>query len=345
MAISVTPTAQISNGNSTSGAAGSSTVGGLASEPAAAGDFASLLAGQIGDISQFLASSTSESPLALPALSGHEADEDLLASGESDDTNTGPLSTFALLDVLAIRAGNSKQDISDESSLGSRRGCDVLISEEFRNATKTSLSSNNPITLTAAKPLTDMALLDNSEPAKVAGDPVSATPTSSAGAFAAQERASNAARTDNQQSISTPMHDPRWAQQLGERVAWLARGNVQNAQININPAQLGPIQINISLNGDQMTANFVSAHQEVRQALEDAMPRLREMLSGAGINLGQSNVGSQAQQQARQDSSPQTRDTPRYGSEDAILPQDKPTDSRITGLPIQRGRGMVDLFA
>lgn len=150
-------------------------------------------------------------------------------------------------------------------------------------------------------------------------------------------------RNEATHSIATPVHDPRWAQQLGDRMVWMSRGDIQSAQININPAQLGPIQINISLNGDQMTAHFVAAHQEVRQALDDAMPRLREMLSGAGINLGQANVGSQTPQQQGNGTFAMNSNTPRSGNEDVIL---SPKDSASTGSrPINQGRGLVDLFA
>lgn len=150
-------------------------------------------------------------------------------------------------------------------------------------------------------------------------------------------------RSDATHSIATPVHDPRWAQQLGDRMVWMTRGDIQSAQININPAQLGPIQINISLNGDQMTAHFVAAHQEVRQALDDAMPRLREMLSGAGINLGQANVGSQTPQQQGNGASDMGSNTPRSGNEEVIL---SPNDSASASTrPITQGRGLVDLFA
>jgi len=146
---------------------------------------------------------------------------------------------------------------------------------------------------------------------------------------------------DGPAAIHTPLHDPRWNQQLGDRVLWMARGEAQTAQINITPAQLGPIKISISLQGDQMTAQFISAHQEVRQALEDAMPRLREMLSGAGINLGQANVGAQQQQR---DTRAQFAATVPSAGEEAILPGDASRNT-LPAQPLHRGRGMIDLFA
>jgi flagellar hook-length control protein FliK len=51
------------------------------------------------------------------------------------------------------------------------------------------------------------------------------------------------------------------------------------------------ITLNVN-NNNQATASFVAHHPEVRHALENAMPRLREMLGDAGIQLGQSNVSA-----------------------------------------------------
>jgi flagellar hook-length control protein FliK len=153
--------------------------------------------------------------------------------------------------------------------------------------------------------------------------------------------AAGSALKDGSPAIQAPLHDPRWNQQLGDRVLWMARGEAQTAQISITPAHLGPIQISISLQGDQMTAHFISAHQEVRQALEDAMPRLREMLSGAGINLGQANVGAQQQQR---DTRAQFAAAVPSAGEEAILPGDASWNT-LPAQPLQRGRGMIDLFA
>ena len=145
-------------------------------------------------------------------------------------------------------------------------------------------------------------------------------------------------------TVTTPLQDNRWAQDFSERIVWVARNDQQVAQINISPAQLGPVQITLNMNGDQASIAFASPHAEVRKAIEDAMPNLREMLSSAGISLGQSNVGAQLQQQQRDTAALFTNGN-RSAGETAILPADSRSGSISTGLPIQRGRGLVDLFA
>lgn len=144
--------------------------------------------------------------------------------------------------------------------------------------------------------------------------------------------------------IPVSLQDHRWAGHVGEQVVWMAKHEQQSAQININPPQLGPLQITLNLNGDQASAMFVSPHAEVRQAIQDAMPQLRDMLATSGINLGQANVGSQTPDQQRELAF-QFANQNRARNEDAILPADKQTIASSGALPIHRGRGMVDLFA
>lgn len=100
--------------------------------------------------------------------------------------------------------------------------------------------------------------------------------------------------------VATPVQSPNWSTEVGQRVVWMARNNVQEAQLSLNPPQLGPIEITLSLNDDQASARFVSPYAEVRDLLEQALPRLREMLAGAGVQLGQSDVGAESQQAFQQ---------------------------------------------
>lgn len=145
-------------------------------------------------------------------------------------------------------------------------------------------------------------------------------------------------------TVTTPLQDKQWPQSFSERVVWMAKNEQQVAHININPPQLGPIQITLNLSGDQATAIFASPHAEVRQAIQDAMPQLREMLSSAGVSLGQTNVGAQTPQQNRE-APEQFANGARFSGETAILSPDGNSGSATSGMVIQRGRGLVDLFA
>ena len=95
-----------------------------------------------------------------------------------------------------------------------------------------------------------------------------------------------------------------WDRGLGDKLVWMAGAKHQVAELHLNPPELGPLKITLTLNHDQASAQFVSAHAQVREAIETAMPRLREMLAGSGITLGSTDVstgafGGQAQHEPR----------------------------------------------
>lgn len=156
--------------------------------------------------------------------------------------------------------------------------------------------------------------------------------------------AARESRATEQAHIQTPLQSPNWGNSFGDKIVWLAKNDMQSAQISINPPQLGPMQISLTLNGDQASAIFTSAHAEVRQAIESAMPHLREMLSASGITLGDASVGAQLPQQQRE-SQQHFANGNRSTGENAILPADSGTETLSGAVPIQRGRGLVDLFA
>lgn len=131
-----------------------------------------------------------------------------------------------------------------------------------------------------------------------------------------------------------------WNQALGEKIVWMAGAAQQTATLTLNPPNMGPLQVVINLSNDQATANFFSAQPEVRQALEAAFPRLREMMNEAGIELGQATVSSETPQQNERDAR-QAHGIARLlpGSDDAL-------GGLQTGqLPIRQSRGLVDTFA
>lgn len=172
-------------------------------------------------------------------------------------------------------------------------------------------------------------------PPPVAGQLAAPTTTASGDASAMHSQRS---------SINAHVHSAAWPQQLGDKIVWLARTEQQTAQLNINPPQLGPLQITLNLSGDQASIAFASPHAEVRQAIESAMPQLKEMLSSAGINLGQSNVGANLSQQ-RADNPFSDANGTRSGDENAILPANDKAASTAGTAVLHRGRGLVDLFA
>jgi flagellar hook-length control protein FliK len=132
-----------------------------------------------------------------------------------------------------------------------------------------------------------------------------------------------------------------WDQAVGQKVVWMVAGGQQNASLTLNPPDLGPLQVVLNVTNSHATVTFTSTQPEVRQALESAIPKLREMLGDAGIQLGQASINSgSAQQQAfSQQNSANTNST--SGSVD----NGDSTMPAIRALPTSAGQGLVDTFA
>lgn len=78
---------------------------------------------------------------------------------------------------------------------------------------------------------------------------------------------------------------------VAQGVEYMVEHKLQSARIRISPQQLGMIEVELRLDGDRVHANFSSAHADVRQALHDSLPRLRELLDANGLQMGQAAVG------------------------------------------------------
>ena len=115
-----------------------------------------------------------------------------------------------------------------------------------------------------------------------------------------------------QTTVAVPVGQTGWDVAFSQRVVWVATNTQQIAHLHLNPPNLGPLEIRISLASDQANAAFTSPHAVVRDAIEAALPRLREMLADNGLSLGNVNVSSESfqQQQAQSGQSEQQRPDP-----------------------------------
>ena len=101
--------------------------------------------------------------------------------------------------------------------------------------------------------------------------------------------------------VPVPFGRPEWTNALNERVTWLVGQRMQSADIQLNPPQLGPVEVRITIQNDQANLFFTSQSSAVREAIQAALPRLNEMLAQGGLSLGQTSVGAESfagQQQA-----------------------------------------------
>jgi flagellar hook-length control protein FliK len=189
-------------------------------------------------------------------------------------------------------------------------------------------------------------------PAEFSAHLASALPDAAAAQLLAATTAPTIAPTAAQlvgagDKLSARVGTSAWDEQVGQKIVWMVGGGEQSASLTLNPPDLGPMQVVLSVNGDQASVAFSSAHQEVRHALESALPRLREMMDQSGLSLGSATVSAGTQGQAQEQGQRQGGGGPRFGSQgtDTVAGTDTVEAPRVRRTTLVGDNGMVDTFA
>ena len=199
----------------------------------------------------------------------------------------------------------------------------TALKEFSENAAKTALSADTART---------------SAPAALPDATTLASITQSAASYVSVAASSN---MPVQAAVVTPVTHDGWGDEFNQKVTWLATQHEQTAELHLNPPHLGPLDVVLNISGDQATALFTSPHAAVREAVEQAMPKLREMLADNGITLGNAMVNDQSpkEQQAGQ------ADKQRSGNGGLSGQAGDAVSASSVALPVRRHLGMVDTFA
>lgn len=149
--------------------------------------------------------------------------------------------------------------------------------------------------------------------------------------------------------LNSQLGSPEWQQALGQQILMFSRNGQQTAELHLHPQDLGSIQISLKLDNDQAQLSMVSNQSQVRAALEAALPQLRASLAESGINLGQSNVSSDAFQQGQSFAGQQEQQRNNNGSPFSLATEN---DSDVTPIAVPNalqaraaGSNAVDIFA
>lgn len=291
----------------------------------------------ISAASKGLPAPASETAKAAVAASPLAAFQDIGANGADDAEAAGSEASTATTARSRAEAPSEApaQAARDNAPNGRALGVDAL-SDLRKFANPANAAANTPLA---------QAPGETAAP----GAPSAAVPPMPDAASALAGAASSATsplRADapvTQLAVHTPAGQRAWAEDVGNRVIWMLGRNDSKAELVLTPAHLGKLEVSIQMNGDQTTAHFVAATSGARDALEQALPRLREVLQQAGINLGEANVSTSAEHHAQQRG--QGFGRTRQGEEaldglagDGFVPAPVSTW-------IQSGRGVVDIFA
>jgi flagellar hook-length control protein FliK len=225
------------------------------------------------------------------------ADAMAKAASTSADAQDSPVATAALR-AAGTRNG-AKPDAQDELEAASQSAVDG----EAGAGDRLLLDKLQDAFATQSAPAAN---------AGPAGATASATALGSASANAAPQSvaaavhlATTLSREAPDASTSTPIREPvgspRWAEAIGARLVLMTMRGQQEGSLTLTPDHLGPVEVQISVNKDTANVWFGAQHADTRAALADAMPRLRELLAGSGVSLGQSGVSEQTPRRAAAD--------------------------------------------
>ncbi|WP_448477891.1 flagellar hook-length control protein FliK [Pseudoxanthomonas mexicana] len=145
------------------------------------------------------------------------------------------------------------------------------------------------------------------------------------------------ARTETVNAMEAPsadLHGGHFDEDIGDAVRWMADQKIGHAHIKVTPNDLGTVEIRLRLDGDRVHADFSSAQAEVRQALENSLPRLRDMLGQHGFQLADADVGQHHTSPSQGAASPHGE-----SSADTEALTETPRTVRMTA------RGLVDAYA
>ncbi|MDR5737190.1 flagellar hook-length control protein FliK [Caballeronia sp. LZ016] len=166
--------------------------------------------------------------------------------------------------------------------------------------------------------------------------------TASAGSVVSNPQGAMTAATSA--AIAPHVGGSGWDDAFSQKVVFLSNADQQSAELTLNPKDLGPLQVTLQVADNHAHALFVSQHAQVREAVEAAMPKLREAMEANGISLGSASVsdgsafGRQDQGSREQGDSGGRRGGTAGGVGIA-------GGASGAGLPVRRVVGLVDTFA
>lgn len=249
---------------------------------AAAATLAQMLAGAVPAPLPLAAVLTSESSAPMAA--------DDAAAGKSQPANTLANATQTVITAVATQAGGP---------MGAGQG-------GFAAFASLIAASDKPETSIPAASAEGDALT----PAAEAKSPAPTTPgLPGLSPFANPLRASalaTALDAGQPAGLQATVGTHEWAEELGTRLAVMTAQGDQSGSLRLSPEHLGPLEVQIRMQDDKANVVFGAQHADTRRALEEALPRLREMFAASGLQLGEAGVSREPPRQAQAGWSPRS---------------------------------------
>ena len=143
--------------------------------------------------------------------------------------------------------------------------------------------------------------------------------------------------------VAVPLDNPAFGGALGAQISVLVRDGVQTANLQLNPADMGPIAVQIALDGSAARVDFQADLASTRQVIEASLPALAGALQDAGFTLAGGGVFQQNPGRQGQGDAP-APGQPRQGNGNGTGQPQAEQGGAGSGIR-STGRGLVDLVA
>lgn len=195
----------------------------------------------------------------------------------------------------------------------------------------------------SSEPIVSLAGLAGSELSQRAGAEAMASSSNQPPGLTSQTAPAAAPASATQPPAGqSPVGSRAWAEAMSQHSVRMASQGVTQAQVHVHPRDLGPISIQVHMDDQQaVQVHFGANHAQARDALDQAMPQLRQAFADSGLSLGQASVGNgdaSSGQFSRQ------RGTAGVRPGDETEADDVPVDD-VAKAPRSRHDGVLDLFA
>lgn len=135
-------------------------------------------------------------------------------------------------------------------------------------------------------------------------------------------------------ALHHPVGSSAWADELATRMTLMADRGQHSASLRLSPEHLGPLEVRIAIRDDQASVWFGAAHADTRAAIEQALPRLRELFAANGMSLADAGVFQDA-----------PRDQPRLSSGSFSPEQSAATEADAIAQIGPIRLGLLDAYA
>ncbi len=116
-------------------------------------------------------------------------------------------------------------------------------------------------------------------------------------------------------ALGVPFQQGQWSSAVAEKVMWMSSQGVKEAEIQMDPPELGPLTVKVSVSNEQAQVSFTVQHASVRESLDQSAVRLREMFAEEGLDLVDVDVSGQSQQEQEGESETAEENPRSYNNE------------------------------